>query len=538
MHSKPKLFLLLGIALAASAQTPAVNPGGVVNVASFVPAVLPNGDVAQGSMVVIFGTAMGPATLKQATAYPLPTSLAGTSVRITSGNTVTDAILLYTSAAQLAAIIPSATPTGPASLVVTYNGNAGAPAAFNVAANSFGIFSLNQGGNGPGIVADANSRVFGMTTAANPGDAAVIWGTGLGAVAGNEAAGALPGDIAAIPVEVLVGGQPAQVLYRGRSGCCAGVDQISFVVPNTFIGCRVPVAVKINNVVSNYTTMPIAATGTKTCSDPDGPSATDVARYSANGLSLGFLNLARLSEGNTSTDIGNFTFYKYTAAQVNSSPNPFTAQSLAATPVGTCMAFPQSGGVPGQPAGQIGLDAGASFSVAGSGGTKAIPLAIPGLYGDLLASGTANLFLNPGSFLVTGPGGAAVGPVSATIVVPATLVWSNIDAVTNINRSKEQLITWTGGDPTGTISIFGYAYNVAIKKNGVFVCTAKAGDGQFIIPASAMLSLPASGTSTDFVNGSISLTANTALKPFTARGLDAGFAVSSQRVTKSSISFQ
>ena len=150
MKSKWNIFIALGFAGAAAAQNPAVNTNGVVNVASFAYTGLPNGDIAPGSMVVIFGSNMGPATLQQAGAYPLPITLGGTSVKVTSGSTTTDAIINYTSAGQIAAIIPSATPAGAATLTVTYNGKASAPAPFKIVANSFGVFAANQGGSGPG----------------------------------------------------------------------------------------------------------------------------------------------------------------------------------------------------------------------------------------------------------------------------------------------------------------------------------------------------------------------------------------------------
>ena len=259
-----KLLIAFGFVGLATAQNPIVTPNGIVNVASFALAGQPNGAIAQGSMVVIFGANMGPATLQQAGAYPLPTTLGGTSVKVTSAGASADAIMIYTSAGQLAAIIPSNSTAGAATLTVTYNGRASAAAPFKIVPNSFGIFAANQGGSGPGIITNGSSQVVSLTNAVSPGDVAVIWGTGLGAVRGNEAAGPLPGDLSSLPVEVTVGGQSATVSYRGRSGCCAGVDQIAFTVPNV-TGCRVPVTLKINDVVSNSTSMANSPAGTKTC---------------------------------------------------------------------------------------------------------------------------------------------------------------------------------------------------------------------------------------------------------------------------------
>lgn len=68
---------------------------------------------------MVFGKNLGLASLQQAKSFPLPTKLANTSIQITSGSTTADAIMIYTSATQLAAILPSRVPEGNASLTVT-----------------------------------------------------------------------------------------------------------------------------------------------------------------------------------------------------------------------------------------------------------------------------------------------------------------------------------------------------------------------------------------------------------------------------------
>ncbi len=544
MNKSQKFLIAVGFASLAVAQNPVVTPNGIVNVASFALAGQPNGAIAPGSMVVIFGSNMGPATLQVAGAYPLPTTLGGTSVKVTSGSTTTAAIMIYTSAGQIAAIIPSITPAGAATLVLTYNGKPSTPATFKIVPNSFGIFAANQGGSGPGIITNGSSQILGMTNAANPGDVAVIWGTGLGAVKGNEAGGPLPGDISSIPVEVSVGGQPAVVNYRGRSGCCAGVDQIAFTVPEV-TGCRVPVTLKINDVVSNYTSMPVALAGSKTCTDAGGPSASEVQRFTTDGVSLGWVLLSRTTSFDTVTsgplgtsDSGLVSLFKYSAAQVNASPNPFTAPALNATTVGACTAFP-GGSVPGQPVSPLGLEAGGNISLAGAGSTKQIPRAIAGLYGAPLGSGTS-LYFEPGIFTVSGSGGANVGAFQTTVTMPAALKWTNMDSIVNVNRAAGQLINWTGGDPAGNVTIFGYSATGtgASTISATFICTAKASDGQFTIPPATLLSLPVSGTNSGFFTGLLSVGTNTVPKLFTATGLDVGYAVGKVSVTKSVLNYQ
>ncbi len=227
------ILILILFASVGNAQPVAT---GAVNSASFARSDLPNGSLAQGSIFSVFGSGMGPAALAQSTSFPLPTELAGTSVQVTVGGTTVDCIMLFTVAGQLAVILPSNTPLDDGTLTVTFNGQTSAPLPVTVVAHSFGIFALNQAGSGPGVFTDPlivppDSNVRTILNSAKPGDLIDVWGTGLGAVAGDEAGGPLPGDLSGVDVEVLVGGIPATIVYRGRSGCCGGLDIVRFATP-------------------------------------------------------------------------------------------------------------------------------------------------------------------------------------------------------------------------------------------------------------------------------------------------------------------
>ena len=169
-------------------------------------------------------------------------------------------------------------PVGPATVTVSYNGQTSASAQITVVDRSFGIFSINQQGNGPGVITYATGSFapVSATNAAKPGDFVTIWGTGLGAITTDETAAPPQTDVKdTVPVQVWVGSQKATITYAGRAGCCAGLDQIVFVVPQGVSGCNVSVTVQINNSVSNTTTMAIAPNG-GTCSDPGGFQQSDI----------------------------------------------------------------------------------------------------------------------------------------------------------------------------------------------------------------------------------------------------------------------
>lgn len=548
------LTALLPLAFVASAvaQTPTVTPNGIVNSASFAYAGLPGGAIAPGSLFVVFGSNLGPTSLSQASSYPLPTSLSGTSVRVTVGSTSVNAIMVYTVASQIAAVLPSSTPTGAGNLVVTYNGKSSAASSFQIAASNFGVFTSNQGGSGPGIIADANSKVFGSTSPAKIGQTAVIWGTGLGAVGGNEAGGPLPGDLTSVPVEVYVGGQKATVTYRGRSGCCAGVDQISFTVPSV-TGCRVPVSLKINNSVSNYSTMPIAAAGASACSDVGGPSTTDLQRYYAQGsVAIGGISLVRVSSSlavpflgtvTTSADLGSATFSKYPAALLDTAANPFNVVTTGSCSVnyykGTSAAVADI--VLPTP-----LDAGAAITVSGPAGTKQLTKQTFGGYQQYSgALGTSTFgssgpgFLDPGTLTISGPGGTDVKAFSTTVNVPQPLVWTNQDSIGPVSRSAGTTVTWTGGDPAGFVFIGGLSANGSASDSvgASFSCYAKPTDGKFTIPASVLLALPVTTTVSGVPVGQMVIGSISAVKTFNVTGLDTAFVVTTVDVQKS-LSFQ
>src|ERR1700685_1792549 len=193
-----------------------VTLGAAVNAASYLNPRLPNATLTEGGVFIVFGTGLGPSKLTEVGAFPLPTILAQTSISATVGGTTVHCIMLYTSATQVAAVLPSGTPLGTGTMVATYNGVNSAPLNITVSAHDFGIFALNQGGSGAGVITNAITyAVNSSTSAANPGDLIDIWGTGLGAVAGDEAAGPLPGNIPNLDVQGFGGGHKAEHVYGG-----------------------------------------------------------------------------------------------------------------------------------------------------------------------------------------------------------------------------------------------------------------------------------------------------------------------------------
>ena len=552
---------LLLASVGAHAQQPSIAANGVLNGASYALPGLPNAGIAQGAIFIVFGQNLGPATLVQVSSFPLPTSqgLAGTSVRVTVGGTSVDAIMLYASAGQVAAVLPSNTPLGTGTLTVTRNNVTSTPAPITVVRSSFGTFSLNQAGSGPGVMQVFNSesdQPFNtISSSARPGQVIILWGTGLGPVTGNEAGQPLPGDMTSLNLRVWVGAREARVLYRGRSGCCVGIDQISFEVPQGVEGCYVPVSIQIGDVISNFTSLSVSSSG-GVCSDPNGFSGSDleIARTTGN-FRLGSISLSRSASKfsipgqpvvDIQTDYGAAVFYSYNFDQLTRSQGLGNSVSIGACSISTFRTSGQGGGA-SDPIRPVGLDAGAAINVSGPRGPKQlVPTAQSlGLYSAQLSGpptdpfgGGGTPYLDPGAYTFdNGSGGSAVGAFRTTHTMPAALTWTNEAAITVVTRSQGVLLTWSGGDPNSFVYISGSSFNTTNNVGAAFVCLERASVGSFTVPSGVLLALPAAAAGSTFPTGSLSVGGVTTPSRFNAPGLDAGY-VTATSFTSKSVNYQ
>lgn len=439
MKQFAKALLALTVAAAAAYAQPSIK--NIVNGASYIDPALPNGSIAQGSIFVIKGSNLGPATGVVNSSATLANSLGGSSVTFTVGGTTTKGLITYASATQVNGVIPSNTPTGAGTVTVSYNGQTSASASFTVISSSFGIFTVNSAGSGPAIITDANYVLNTGTHASNSGEAFIIWGTGSGPVTGDETQGTPGAKPANINVQVYVGGTQASGVVYARSGF-SGEDQIAALVPSGVTGCQVPVVVQIGSVVSNFATMAIAASG-RTCSDST-TGGIDLGSISQKGTaSVGVISLSRsqtsialpppIGTTTSTTDNGFAGFDRYTYAQYLGEYNP-----LQLTVFGACTVYTYSGQSSGytDPVQPVLLDAGPALTITGPNGTKSLPKSSTlSAYSAILGGGAslgipgapapAPLYLDAGNYTVTGPGGADVGAFTASITLPTPLTWTN-----------------------------------------------------------------------------------------------------------------
>jgi uncharacterized protein (TIGR03437 family) len=235
--------------LRPTAQTTVV--GAVVDAASEAAA-----PVSPGKIVVVYGSGLGPPALTEFQPYePLPfqevaaTQLAGTSV---SFNGI-PAPVLYTSATQVAVVVPYEITGETALVTVTWQGQTSTPFAVTVAPSAPSLFTAN--GTGAGGAAAINVAGGTLNDAAHPvriGDYLSLYATGEGqttpaGIDGLLATAVLPQPN--LPVGVTVGGIPATVQYRGGApGAVAGLTQVNVrIPPGVTPGGYVPVVLTVGN---------------------------------------------------------------------------------------------------------------------------------------------------------------------------------------------------------------------------------------------------------------------------------------------------
>jgi uncharacterized protein (TIGR03437 family) len=516
-----------------------------VNSASYSPPGSPGAGIAQGSMFTVFGEGLGPAALEKAPGFPLPLELAGSWIRIRSGDAERSAPIVYVSATQAAAILPSDIPLGRAVAVAVRDGEESQPFAFTVVRSAFGIYTLNSAGTGYGVITDSRYIPSTPGFAIPAGATAILWGTGLGPVPFSDSDRAevrnLDGSI-----EVLVGNKPAVVHYQGRAPCCAGLDQIVFDLPPDVSGCGVSVAVRAGGVMSNFVHLPVAPPGERVCSDPSGFSSADVEVATFSGrVRTAMLTLQRTVQIVPSAGI---TIERFDDAGTGSffwrPYSRFITQMAPGVSLGSCSVMIYRGTSPVDPAPAFGMDGGPDLQVRGPRGVRSMlqsrtnPAVYQGAFGggifglpDPTGSQEQSLYLVPGDYVVNSEGGGSVGDFTARLTLPSPIRWTGQIEPAGPGRNQDLDFTWEGGNRADLVQPFGMSYSPETNLTGQFICSASADAGHFRVPSWVLSALPVTGSTgpPDFrPTGSVGLVHATALNSgrFSAAGIDHGFLTS------------
>jgi len=348
-----------------------------------------------------------------------------------------------------------------------------------------------------------------FTNPIRPGRQLVLWGTGLGPVEGDEAAGPVPVGQGIREVELLVGLQPARVLYAGRSGCCPGLDQVIVEVPAGIEGCNVPVVARTPNDEAEDA-FPTVAISSRAgiCSDPGGMNETALRAVETNGSArIGWVYLG--GEGWFVPDGIGAIFSRHSAHHVM--PAGTCGYPRWTAPATTLSAF---------------LDAGAELIFTGPSEERVVP---PHedynseLLGSIYTLPFESLSLVPGAYsLHNGSGGRNIGPFRLSIPVSGpSFQWTNRDDLIPA-RGEDLRLSWSApAGQDGFVQISGGHTTFKLDPNGYglggFNCIEQVSKGGFTVPA--WVAWPGRSDPADTLH--LQLTYFTRSE-FTAPGLDFG----------------
>jgi uncharacterized protein (TIGR03437 family) len=494
----------------------------ILNNSSLTPPGMPNYGIAPSSIFVVQGSGLadpGNPVLQDSSAG-LPLTLNGASITVVVGGVTTHPPLYYTSTAQLAAVLPAATPVGTGTLTVNYRGTNSAPAPIQVVASAIGINEYNQipiplgvlnTNIDLGVATDAVSgALLSFTNSGSPGGIITLWTTGLGAdPSDSDTTYTSAPHSVNTPLQIYVGGVLATILYQGSAGY-PGVNQINLTIPTSVTqDCQVPLVAVTGKIISNVVVLPIHQDG-GTCVSTLTAGRTitgdQILKDTQDTLRGGSLTVIQTNVTNakgilTVTNSAGASFFKSTGLLAGA-----TGRGDNLSP-GGCAVYPIITG------GQItivGLDAGSLTLTGPAGLVVTLPeqLGIKGQNGATLAAG---VIPSGGTFTFNGSGGADVGPFTSTLTIAKpNFSWTNPSAAATIDRTQGLLYTWTGGLP-GTYVLLGGTSTGSVTAG--YSCKVAVEAGQFTVPSYILLGLPAG-------SGGASIQQHDTDAGFSATGLD------------------
>ncbi|MCL4401829.1 MAG: hypothetical protein M1436_04065, partial [Acidobacteria bacterium] len=522
-HLCRQAYLFFSIPLIAFAGKPVVFADGVVNGASFVRKGASGWGVAPRSLVSIFGRDLA-ATSAAAQQEPLPTQLAGTSVKFNG----IPAPLLFVSPEQINAQLPGAllasvAAAGTASVVVTTAAGASEPVSVDLRYTDLALFTA-AGGCGPGAILNLHRNgAVSVNSVSDSFDPAShigisVYGTGLGPLdyfPPRIPDGVIPGMEPSRNSAALIAGylgepaaeRPLQVEYAGPAEF-VGVDQINVLstanAGQWLEGCRVPLYLTDTGASATQVVSLSIRYGGGPCSDPAPGRIAEILWNEGSDLD---------AQGPTSASVS-LRFFEAVRASVEVLPAPGACTSLRISPApANCLSLLSRA-----------LDAG-TVTVQGPGFG---PIAVtPDPQTRQYRVELPITALAAGEYRVTGTAGADVGAFDSRLTIPGGITVGN-------GLQSAPPLTWTGGDPSTVVTA------------SVTYAAPPAGPGMRVVSSS-----PATARQLDFcgcgpvLGGSgpaevlISMTpAPENAETFTASGLTSGRQTWQRQYRSSRVQFQ
>jgi uncharacterized protein (TIGR03437 family) len=503
----------LTIGPVAFAQAPVIT--AVLDAAAYTP------NIAQGQVFVVKGNNL--ATSSASASLPYPSAIGGVSIAFTpaAGGAPGSVEMVYTYSSggitQLAAVLPTSTPTGNYNVTVTTPAGTSAPFLVVVVAQKFGLLTVNSAGTGRALIQnvvssteyDLNRFTTGVSdgynySPAKPGQTLIAYGTGLN-------------SSTPIAVTVIIAG--TQISAMGvAQGQYPGLDQVNVTLPaNVPTGCFLQFQVSVNSQLSNPTTVSIAPNASATaCVDPNYSESVLASLDQGGHITVGTFSLLSLAATvsvlgtttNSLEQLGDGLFAQYTADEITSAPTSSATTSVSTSGCQVSqttytVAAPSTTGTPSSPpspptSSLVFLDAG-PVSLSGPNINNQPFMEISNLYDLSLGTpGSIISVLVPGTYTVTGQGGKDVGPFTASLNVD-TLITITGGLPMTVPRSQNLTISWTPATGSDIVEVVGSSSAITsgtttnppyTVQYAYFYCTTTTGAGSLTVPSSVLSQLP------------------------------------------------
>lgn len=228
-----------------------VNPQTTTSAASYSVSA-----ITEKAIVAAFGPTLATGTTG-APGLPLPTSLAGTSIKVRDSNGVERlAPLFYVSPDQVNYQIPAGTAAGAATVMIVNNNGVGAMGTIDVKAAAPSVFAINATGAGPAAAVDAFTSAagpFNATRANGEPNIIAVFGTGLGPDATDVGTNV---NVNA-SVTARIDGNVVTLQYAGSQGGLVGLNQFNVILPAGITSGTHTLTFTRGGVTSNTTTLAI-----------------------------------------------------------------------------------------------------------------------------------------------------------------------------------------------------------------------------------------------------------------------------------------
>jgi uncharacterized protein (TIGR03437 family) len=242
----PIIRTILVVASTAISLLAQVSQVAVINYSGF----NASAPIAPGSIASAYGGFGTVATTATTTASPLPTTLAGISIRINNRT----APLYFVSAGQINFVVPNATESGSQVVEVLNGSTVVARGSVNVWEVFPAMASSDTTPTSQGIVQNQDFSINSRNARAGRGEVIQMYATGCGRTSPSTTDGLAPTALspAVAKTEAFVANLPAVVQFAGAHPQFPGICQVNVIVPDQpFVTGQTPVFITVGGIASN-----------------------------------------------------------------------------------------------------------------------------------------------------------------------------------------------------------------------------------------------------------------------------------------------